>query len=425
MVEPKDLNSDRTGINTKSIAEDFIRGQDAFGKLVADGTRNTVDIPSHYNFNPERHRLLENGSQVETSDISSQFTDTPSSYKLEPNAGNSLTLHTAERPRYIVGYESQVSTAGMLTSDLGSGDTYTVGMNDFQSPENTAYFEINGDSPNRIVLQKEDNEVASSEFTFPEEVNPTDPIRYEIQYNSYNVGRFQFKLSYTDDSKEVNSKQRNEIVGELVVDNEYALGDWNQHLFHKLNAANSGKGVEVGSFAYIILGNVNETNRSKGGTFRDLSYGGSGDYEALAALRVDPEQGNVYSQLQNVSVFPDGGSGTLIVVVVKESETDASGFSVPPEMSNKNSVVETTTNVAEFPDVDGNTVTSDPDPNGYQVGFTTFEQSGTGSQTRTQASQMIENKRPIYDDNVALFLYKADSSTARTVNVNYFVEQDW
>lgn len=409
----------------RTTAEALTRQQDAFGKAIADGTRNTLDIPSHYDFNPERHRLRENGARVSPADVPGQFTDTADAYELSPDAGNSMAIYTAERPRYIVGYDAQVSTAGLLSTPLEAGDTYTVGMRDYRSPENKAFFEINGDSDNRLVLQSQGTEVASTTFKFPRGIDATNPLRYEVQYNSYNAGRYQFVISYTDADAETESVQQNEVVGELSVDDDFAVADWNQHIFHELDAATSGKSVETGSYAYVILGDVNETNRVKGASFRGLDYGGSGDFEALAALRIDRARDNVYAQMENLAVFPDGGGGELVVIVVGPDQTDATGFNTPVEHSPKNSVVETTTNVTEFPDVDGNTVTSDPNPNGYQIGFATFESAGTGSNTRSSVSQTVENKRPLYDDNVALFLYKADSTSSRSVNVNYFIEQDW
>lgn len=294
-----------------------------------------------------------------------------------------------------------------------------------QDPENRALFELNGDSDNRVVLVDEDTEVAAATFTLPDGVDETTPLRFEIQYNAYNVGRYQFKISYTDDDRPINSKQQNEIVGELAVDDDFAISDFNHHLFQQLDATNADKELLAGSYAFIVLGDIQETTRDKGASFRDVSYGGSGDFEALGAIRVDPDRGTVYSQLKNLSVFPDEGSGRLIAISVDDDETDASGFSTPVEMSATNSVIEATTNVTEFPDSTGTTVTSATDPNGLQLGFTSFEQAGQGSQTRTRASAQIENKRPIYDDDVVLFLYEDDDGQSRNVNINYFVEQDF
>jgi len=403
---------------------------DAFGKQIADGTRNAVDIPAFYDFNPERHRLYLNDSRVSPEDVPAKFTDEEADFLLEPAAGDKMEIHTAERPRYIVGYESVASLAAKGETELGAGDTFTCGLRDRSDPENLAYFEINGDSPNRVVLVGSGTEVAAEEFEFPGTraddltIGYQTPIRYEIQFNWYNVGRYLFKISYSDDSRPVGDRQVNKVVGELTVDDDFGTGDAAFHLFHELDATTSGQQLRTGSYGYNVLGNIEETTRTKGARLTGLSYGGSGDYEPLAAIRIDESRGNVYSQLTRLNVFPDGGSGQLLCMVTDADQTDASGFSTPLEHSPSDSVIEQTTTVTEFPDQDGNIVTSDPNPNGYQIGLATYEDTGTGTNARS-SSLGLENKRPLYEDDVAIFLYKADTATSRSVNLTYFTEQDW
>lgn len=399
--------------------------QDAFGKQIADGTRNTIDIPSIYDFNSERLRLFLNGSREEPPDVSSKFTDGEYSFNLEPAAGDTFSIQTAERPRYIVGYDSSASTAARVPSGLGSGDTHRLGLRDRQDPENKIYFEINGDSDNRVVIEKEGSENASETWTFPDAVDETNPIRYEVKYNAYNVGRYNFNLSFTDSAQGDNGLQQNEDVANLAVDDEYATGDFNHHIFQELDVTNSGVELKAGSFGFLVFGNVEETTRTKASRLTDLSYGGSGDYEPLAAARVDPSRGNVYAQFKRVTVFPQSGGGELLVSVFEPDETDASGFSTPVQQNPTNTVIQETESVTEFTDQDGNTVTSATNPNGYQVGFTQFSSvAQQGNQTRTATSQSVENKRPLYEDDVAVFLYKSPDG-ASDVNITYLVEQDW
>lgn len=397
---------------------------DAFGKLIADSTQNTLDIPSHYNFNPERLRYFENGSRV-VPDTSAKFTDLEASYRLEPDAGDCLTLYSAERPRYIVGYEGLMSCAAKLDTALGSGDTFRVGLDDRQSPANRAFFEFT-DSGQRAVLIGSGSEVATESFELPDTVSQTDPIRFEIQYNWYNVGRYLFTISYTDETEPLMQRQKIERVASLTVDDDYATGDGNFHLFQELDATNSGLQVRCGSFGHNILGNVSPSFRTKSARIAPTgnNYSGSGQYEALAAVRIDPDRGNVYSSFSTLEVTPDAGSGEMVVIVVRSSETDATGFSTPPQHSPKNSVIEQTTNVSTFPDQNGNLVTSAANPNGYQVAFSALSQTGQGSKT-TRDSNTIVNKRPLYEDDVAIFLYKADTATARNVKFIYAIEQDW
>ena len=403
----------------------WLRSNDAFGRIIADGTRNSVDIPAYTEFNPERLRLFENDTRVRPADIPTQFTDTESTWQLTPDAGNTLTIFTAERPRYIVGYEGEASTASKATNALGAGDTLEIGLSDRQTPVNKAYFEINGGSDNRLVLVGQGSEVATTTFTFPEGVDETTPIRYEIQFNWYNVGRYRFNISYTDSSRPKGSRQVNKCIGELTVDDDFATGDGAYHIYQRVDATNAGVDIHTGSYGYTVLGRVDVTTRTKSARITGLSYGGSGQYEALAALRIDPNRGNVFTQLKNLTVFPDGGSGELLAIVTSQENTDATGFSAPPQHSPRNSIIEQTTDVSTFPQQDGTIVTQTNNPNGYQVGLATFESAGTGTNARIQTNVNVENKRPLYEDDVCIFLYKADTATARSVNFTHFTEQDF
>jgi hypothetical protein len=407
---------------TRDLLQELESNKDAFGKFIADGTRNTIDIPSTYTFSPERLRLYVDGSRTKP-DAAALFTDAEGYWTLEPSAGERVEVSTAERPRYVVGYEANLSAASQVSSGLNPDDRLRIGGRDRQSPENATFFEINGDAPNRAVIQDQGTEVASVEWAYPDGVDEATPVRYEIRYNAYGVGRLRFNLSYTD--TDADPVQQNDDVASVAVDDAYSLGDYNLHLFQELDAASSGRELRAGSFGFNIFGNVQETTRTKAARLTGLSYGGSGDYEPLVAARVDPDRGNVYSQFKAVSVFPGSTSGELLVQVFRPSETDASGFDTPPQQSPNNSVVEQTTSVTEFTDQDGNTVTADTDPAGYQVGFTRFESSGQGNSTRVATSQQVENKRPLYEDDIAVFLYKADSATSDTLNLTYLVEQDW
>jgi len=398
---------------------------DAFGKQIADGTRNAIDIPSMYDFNPERLRLYENDARVAPAEISGQFVDAEGEYRLEPDAGNKLEMHSSERPRYIVGYEAQGSLAANLNSTLGSGDVVEWGLRDRSDPENKAFFEFSGDGEPRAVIKREGVEVASENIRLPDGLSIQDPTRYAIDFNWYGVGSFVFSISYTNGSQDTGEKQVNKTLAELTVNGTQTTADAAFHIYHEIDAATAGQSLSVGSYGFLVYGSIQETTRTKAARLTGLSYGGSGNYEALAAVRIPDQRGNIYCQFKNVTVFPANTSGELLAIVVSGDETDASGFTVPPQQSEANSVVRQTTNVTTFPDADGNSVTADPDPNGYQVGFTRFESAGSGNNARVATSDVVENKRPLYEDDIAIFLYKADSETSDTVNLTYYVEQDW
>ena len=403
----------------------IVKWQDAFENQVGHGITNSVDIPSHYDFNNERLRYFEDGTRVHPTD-SANFTDREADYLIEPNAGQTGRIQSAERPRYVVGVEGAASLAARLGAELGTGDTMRLGVDDKQSPRNAAYFEINGDSANRLVLEDEGSEVETAEWSYPDGLAPTDAIRYEIKYNWYGVGTYQFKINYTDGNAVDGEKTVNKIVGELSRDGVQSNSDGNYHIFQELDATNAGKQLLAGSMGYLTFGDVSPTARTKDARIIGSSsnYGGSAEYEALAAIRVDSDRGNVFAQLTGIEAIPDGGSGEMLAIVVDASETDASGFATPPQHSSQNSVIEQTTSVTEFPDTDGNTVTSAVDPNGYQVGFYATEVTGQGAGT-SRTNTESRNVRPLYSDDVCIFLYKDDGNNTRTVNTIYGTRQLW
>lgn len=398
---------------------------DSFNTQVSTGVRNQIDIPSAYDFNPERLRYFKNGTRIKDANDAT-FTDQESDFLIEPTAGDVCRLQTAERPRYVVGFDSVASAEAQVTSTLGTGDTVRIGIDDDESPENAAFFEINGDSANRLVIVKSGSEVKSQEFTFPDNVDETNPIRYELAYNWYGVGTYRFTLTYTDDSREDGYKTVNELVGEVAVDDEKSTDDSNFHIFHEIDATTSGQSLEAGSYGYNVLGEVGATRRTKVSRIIGATdnYSGTGNYEPIAAARIDPDRGNIFCQLNTVECVPSAGDGELLAVVVDDTQTDATGFDTPPAHSAANSVIEETTNVTTFPDEDGNIVTDDANPNGYQVGFFSTDVTGQGA-TQVRTATPGRQVRPIYEDDVVIFLYKADTATARTVNVVYSTVQLW
>lgn len=398
--------------------------QDQFNQQIVHGIRNSVDIPSHHPFTNERLRYTKNGSRIRDPSSDSTFSDREQDWLLEPASGDTVTLFSAERPRYVVGVDAGMSLAGQLDSKLESGDTIKVGLSDRQTPENAAFFEINGGSENRVVTVKGGSESASHTWDYPNGTDETTTARYEIRYNWYGVGTYRFIITYTQDDQTIGEKTVNKTIGELSLEKEKPTNDANNHIFHQVDASSSGIQYGAGSMAFLVFGDVTPTARSKTARIQTSAdnYGGSGDYEALAAFEVDPDYGNIFTQLSKFEVVPDGGTGQGLVIVVPSGETDASGFSTPPEHSPENSTIRQTTNVSTFPDSTGTLVSSASNPNGYQIGFFATDISGLGSkQSRNVSGE--RTLQPVYEDDVAMILYKADTATARSVNVIYGTKQ--
>jgi len=95
------------------------KSRDAFDNDLARITRNNADLGSHYRATPERWRLFRNDERVlyqyEEPGALDFFADRRTNdrdvYVLSPDAGDTVTLRTAERFRYTVNFVSQVSKA--------------------------------------------------------------------------------------------------------------------------------------------------------------------------------------------------------------------------------------------------------------------------------------------------------------------------
>lgn len=401
---------------------------DNFGNQVSHGIQNSVDIPSFSTFNAERLRYYKNGSRIRERNLpgESTFTDREQDWLLEPASGDTLELFSAERPRYVVGVDTSASLAAYQQQPLQAGDTWKFGMTDFQTPENAAYFEVNGDAENRLYLVRGGTEIGEETWEFPEGVDETTPIRYEIRFNWYGVGPYDFKLNYTDETANDGERAVNKTVGSVSVSDGKSTNDGNFHIYHSIDASSSNLEYAAGSMGFLVFSEAKPSDRQKAARITGLDYSGTGNYEPLAAIRIDPPRGNVFAELSGIEAVPSGGTGELLCVVMPADETDASpgDFSPPPAMSDSNSVIQETTAITQFTDSDGNLTTDAADPDGYQVGFYATDVASQGAAKSRQASRG-RAVAPLYEDDQAVFLYKDDDSQARTVNIVYDTNQLW
>ena len=59
-----------------------------------------------------------------------------------------------------------------------------------------------------------------------------------------------------------------------------------------------------------------------------------------------------------------------------------------------------------------------------KIGFFSTDVTGQGA-TQVRTTSAGRQIRPLYEDDVVVFLYKSDSATARTVNLLYSTIQLW
>lgn len=400
---------------------------DAFGENVSKGTRNALDLPAFYNFNEERYRFIQNGTRVLKPDTeSSRFTDQDEQFLIEPNAGDTLELKTAEAPRYVVGNDSDVSWSFRFPTPLVDGDdSFTLFV------EGAFEIEYRGDGTALIRSLEDGTEQTSTAITPPNGLD--SPSRPELTFNWYAVGRAEVAIDYTD-----NDEQQTTDPARITVDDDWLSNDPTGRIGFRLDVANSGIQLEAGSIAYVIKSQTPPTGRPKPHIFAssELNQVPADGYGVLGALRIDPDRDNVFTSITAVEVTSEQTVDVeLELKAVAESQTDADfldpdddgvdeGPAYPRINSPQNNVIQWTPNVSTFP-TRTYAVTGETIPNGRAVGGSTEGSSGVGAGV-TKTGRSFARARPIYPDDVVLLLgYTPDASTATDVDVFLTTEQDW
>lgn len=407
------------------------QSSDAFGKTIADGTTNEADISAEYDFSPERWRLYNNGTRqfVQYGD-NTNFTDAADSHNLQPDAGDTMKLETAERFRYVVQYVIKPSGAFQINQDLQSGDYIAFGYGDddianssFDSPGPAAdgWFLYSNESiyPQvRVVEYRDGTEVDGETVSLSKGLKIW--TRYATEINWYNVGNAKWEETFTKDGVQINDQ----IVKSSNDDGKGPLAG-NQHVFFSVKAGTDTDNLELqcGSVGLQTLGNVNAITREKTETIYG-TINTTDTWVPLAAYRVDPDRRDVNVQLDNIDVvsFNSGDDLRVMALAVDPSNTDASTWSTPSQLSAANSVIQEADTVTTFPDSDGNVVSSTQNPGGYQLGFGSWYASGTGSKTNVSSGAKTR-KRQISNGDIVVFVGNA-SATGDYVFEN-ITEQDW
>jgi hypothetical protein len=382
---------------------------DAFYRPLT-GYTNQIDLPPTYPFSEERYRLEINGTRTHI-DETAKATDRNYDFVLEPAAGDRITIRTAERLRYIVGFDAVASWAWQQLTTLDVDDVVRVGVSDLA--RNGYYVEYTGEdsaagyTAEAIIENATDGIVARESFGSP--VDPTATQRDAVWWNWYNAGRARFVKTYTDDGE-----QFNDVVARLSRDGEPATEASNLFLFLELDAATAGQQLSVGSMGYATLADVSPTVRRKVVRYTGLDYSGSGGYEPAMALRLDQTKDNVFATATNLTVsgFSSTG-GEAILVGVDPSLTDASGFGTPDQVTTDSSIIEGTTNVTTFPDSTRTAVTSATSFAGYQILHTSLNAAGDDL-SEGQVATSAKERAPIHSDDVAVLLVRPDDGSAQS-----------
>lgn len=402
---------------------------DAFGKQIADGTFNKLDIATQYNFSPERVRLFRNGSrEFPQYNSISQFNDGADIWQLQPDAGDTMHVESAESSTYTVQYVMQASFALELNQSLSSGDKLRIGA--YNGTDGWVLEQRGSDHTDTQVDIIESS--AGTETTLESDADLSKPVtdwtRYEIDYNWYGVGNQIWRQTYTDGGNQINGE-----ITKTSNDGERGPETGNLNLWYEIQADSSTSGLElnVGSMGLVELGDTTTINRDKP-QFEDISVSGSADtWEPIYAIRIDPNDSNVNAQLVELEVLNYGANDDIEMVVtsVDPSKTDisSSDWSDPDYHHATNSAIQSTTSVSQVPDTNGTQkdLGSSDKFGGFTLGSAVELSGGNrNGSSATQNDARIEKKAVLDSDHI-VFLVRSSTVDGSNVQFVWDVDQNW
>ena len=415
--------------------------EDAFGKLIADSTKNKADIASHYNFSPERWRYYREDTGTGTLERefiqygeTTGFNDNADSFSISPPTNGVADFRTAERFRYVVGYVSEVSFAFQLNQSLQSGDKVVIGYGDpdlengmadadgymleFEPglADNEAYFSMyrngsvvsNGGSRTLVQLDR---------FI-------TDWRRFAIDFNWYNVGNAVLVETYTSGGEQLNPTQ-----AKIAADSQKGPESGNQRLHFSILDGGNGLTMETGSAGVLTKGDVSEIRRLKGLWYFGETIGTANTWVPLSAFRISPDDPNVSMDMSTLELLNFSASDDAVLITktfdeTKVTFTGGDSWSPPEHITGTNSAIEERTDVDTYADNTGTLVSNTTTPGGYKISRSVRSSQGTGqSSSVSVAGSDIDLKRSVYDGDIAVILGR--SATTGDVDYEFSVGEDW
>lgn len=411
----------------RNTADNLNKSFDSFGKLIADGTTNELDLASHFEFDPERRRLYLNGSrQFPHYSSVFEFEDTQDLFKLKPGDGDKMHIESAQAETYTVQYVIQASFAVELSQSLQDGDTVKIG------PYNGSdgwYLRHQGSQDDDVIdfVRERDGTEKVLESDVELDVPLTEWQRIEVRYNWYNVGEISLVQTYIDSDE----KQQNR---EILCTGEKTRGPrtGNLKLWMEINQGSGNTGTELfcGSMSAITLGDVTNLTRNKSEDIQLSTSGTNGVWEPFYALKLDDSKyPNVDAELSNVQIlqYSDNADVEVMAVSVDSSKTDASNFSTPDKHHSYSSVILESTSVSQVPKAsDGSQadLTGSEKPGGHTVATATRIDGGGKNESARTATQLQETKKAILEGDVLVFCARS-SSIGGDIDLSWEVSQNW
>jgi hypothetical protein len=402
--------------------------QDAFGNDISART-NVLDLAAHYPYSPERWRLFADGSRIfpeyaSNIDALSQYTHNEDTHDLSPAAGETVTLESAERPRYVVAYELAVTWAFEVNQSLTGNDRIRIGAYD---GTDGWYIEHRGDHPDDrtcdAVLERDGSEVYRETGGDLRQAVTTF-ARAKLQTGWYDITRQDWERSYTN-----NGEQENATITTASADDARGsrTGNLPVHFSVTADASTTGLVLSAGSAAQVNLGRTTPLTRSKAPEPFVDTIGSTGTWVPIRAIRVDPDRNIVNAQTKELSVLRYS-SDALVTVAInaapasKVSFGGSDSWSTPPPLTPSSSILETRSDVDTIVDRDGSTVSTTAEPGPFNLNTAVLTPTGDQFQ-KGSSSDPSSQKRTLPRDDIAVVLAKSSS----TGDVTYTLgdEEDW
>ena len=208
-------------------------------------------------------------------------------------------------------------------------------------------------------------------------------------------------------------------------------------------AGNSGLEVEAGSYAIRIVGAAEPQFKVKGHSMDlDNTDTTEGTYQALAAMRIDPDRENIKLRFTDMSIIATPGNSTnrtrvLIQATAPDNTNAPAGgtFDTPVEHSPSNSVLQEVevagdaTTPLTGPLEDGGTTDSTgadtanttTNPGGFQLIRASLTPEGGGTSSSVTAVS-AEGNRELYPGDIAIVW--VDSNTSGIHEIDISTEQN-
>jgi len=419
----------------RKLTEYLDENRDAFDNDTTNRT-NILDLASHYPYSPERWRIFVDGTrQFPSYDSVPQYTHDSDRHLLQPAAGETVVFESAEKPRYVVGYELEATFAHTVNQPLSPGDRVRVGAFD---GEDGWYAEHRGDHAATeidLMVKRNGSVVARSENQSLERPL-TEFTRFALQTGWYSVTRQEWHQSFPAQSSatgEDEYEQQNPQIGTTAIPHQRGSRVGNVPIHFEVTASDTTTDLvlRAGSAAQVNLGTTTPLQRTKFAVTTD-NIDTAGTWVPLRVYRVDPDRDIINIQLDTVSIveFPQGETVEILVQAYsKLNVADANGneltdsnYSVLPEFNAQNNALQTSTDVEQVADDTGTLQTTIDSPGGFQIGRDILA-AGSGPEATGDVPNLTNIKRPLYADDVFVVFGK----TASTGDVSYQIqfEQDW